>query len=308
MSGRWRSLSTSSSSEPVPTFASLRSQLGIPAAWPQPELPFAPQHLPPLPPIPYPALARQATLHRSADSLRVSTATGQRERSAYEREVYSYERLEGLGDRRLASVVYAHLMDEFPDLNPSLLGSLTSILVANSTLAWLAVAYDLPSHLEFSGREGLPAKLKICADLFEAHVGALDQYERQSKLDSGLDNWLAGVFSVEAFPTLASKAASLLERVLHSRNKGGPAVPSSTAPPSTRPLGRRGWECVRCDSGYADLVTRPTTQFDPHDHQKGWHAKLYLDEQFLGCGVGKTKTEATEVAKDLYIGASKRAD
>lgn len=80
---------------------------------------FDPDRLPALPPIPDPSLARQAFLHRSSPLLQLKDGC---QTTPYDRDLDSYEPLEGLGDRLISYAVYKSLRQRFAGATATILG------------------------------------------------------------------------------------------------------------------------------------------------------------------------------------------
>ncbi|KAG0657953.1 hypothetical protein C6P46_006125 [Rhodotorula mucilaginosa] len=145
----------------------LRQRYSVPEHWADPTMYFDPDRLPPLPPIPDAALARQAFRHRSSPLLQPG--------EPYDRNLNSYEPLEGIGDRLINYAAYKCLRQQFAGATATILGDVTRRLVTNSTFSYLSSAYGLLDRLEFGYSDNLTRNQKVAADLFEAYVGALDK-------------------------------------------------------------------------------------------------------------------------------------
>ncbi|MEK9645523.1 MAG: ribonuclease III [Alphaproteobacteria bacterium] len=95
----------------------------------------------------------------------------------------SYERLEFLGDRVLGLLVAELLMERFPDAPEGKLAPRLAALVSGRTLAGLARALDLASHVKVGPGEdvaGTHERDSVLADCLEAVIGAMYR-------DGGLD-------------------------------------------------------------------------------------------------------------------------
>lgn len=88
----------------------------------------------------------------------------------------SYQRLEFLGDRVLGLVVAEQLLSRFPSENEGTIARRFVKLVRRETLAGIARAIHIPSHirLEPAARQaGVHMQDGVCADVMEALLGAL---------------------------------------------------------------------------------------------------------------------------------------
>lgn len=92
----------------------LRQRYSVPEHWADPTMYFDPDRLPPLPPIPDAALARQAFRHRSSPLLQPG--------EPYDRNLNSYEPLEGIGDRLINYAAYKCLRQQFAGATATILG------------------------------------------------------------------------------------------------------------------------------------------------------------------------------------------
>lgn len=97
----------------------LRARYNVPANWQEPVMYFDPERLPALPPIPDPALAQQAFQHRTSPHLKFRDGN---RTTPYDRDLNSYEPLEGIGDRLLNYAVYRCLRQRFTGATAGILG------------------------------------------------------------------------------------------------------------------------------------------------------------------------------------------
>jgi dsRNA-specific ribonuclease len=110
-------------------------------------------------------------------------------------------------------------------------------LVRNDTISYLSLAYGLPSRLEFSCATDLSERQGIAADLWEAHIGGLFEYEDHTGISIGIQEWLEKVFDESVWPTMESTGMELRARKLEQdevraeqqRRKDG-----ASSPPRTR--------------------------------------------------------------------------
>lgn len=90
--------------------------------------------------------------------------------------------------------------------------------MSNVTLSYLSIAYRLPQRVKMSRDRDSTVSQKLCADLLEAHVGALLLSTEQSSRGSSparlaLDDWLAELFSPTIFTSLDEVVARTIARV-----------------------------------------------------------------------------------------------
>jgi ribonuclease-3 len=119
--------------------------------------------------------------HQFADPKLLKTALTHPSAAASPRD--SYQRLEFLGDRVLALVVAAMLLDSYPNATEGELAQRLTALVRNEFCAEVALVLDLGKAVRLGGGEassGGRDKAAILGDVCEALIGAL-------YLDGGLD-------------------------------------------------------------------------------------------------------------------------
>ncbi|MDP3998171.1 MAG: ribonuclease III [bacterium] len=184
----------------------------------------------------------------------------------------SNERLEFLGDSILSFLVSGYLYEKFPRHKEGELTSLRSALVRTETLAALAKRLDLGSHLKLSQGEeesGGRETPSILANTSEALIGAL-------YLDQGLDavqkflteNLLPELNKI--IETQAYKdAKSMLQEVVQEKKQVSPAykIMKSEGP----------------------------------DHAKVFEVGVFLGNDLLGVGKGKSKQKAEQEAAKLAL-------
>ncbi|GAA5845261.1 hypothetical protein JCM5353_006785 [Sporobolomyces roseus] len=274
---------------------SLRNTLNTPDDWQDPFMPFDPSKLPPLLEIPCPELASRAVRHKNAHQEESNQQYEGSRRYEFMRD--SYEVLEGVGDAILAGAVCRILLKRYPDLTTGPLFDLRERLVRNDTISYLSLAYDLPSRLEFDPLTRVNKRQSVAADLFEAHIGALIQYEDRGGKVIGLDTWLFDIFSPSVWPTMESTAAELKARKLEQDH-----LRLEQKRRKDNLAGRtERWKCARCDLELSSVLVPPKFVFDTVDSDKGWHAKLYLDGQFTSCGRSKNKKDAEFAAAINHV-------
>src|SRR3989344_3685787 len=184
----------------------------------------------------------------------------------------SNERLEFLGDSVLSLLVSDYLFDKYKNLDEGMLTNLRSLLVNKKNFSDVAKEIDLGKYLKLSKGEeesGGRNNPSLLADSFEALVGALF-------LDQGMD-------AVKAYvnPILLPKAEvfmkenalkdpkSLLQEMIQSRKHNSPRYK------------------VLSEKGPA--------------HAKIFTVGVYLDDELLGQGAGRSKQEAEEEAAEIAL-------
>jgi ribonuclease-3 len=202
-------------------------------------------------------LLQQAFVHRSYLN----------EQSLNDSTLADNERLEFLGDSVLGFVVSDQLYRLFPEAREGDLTHLRTVLVRRETLAQLAGAMEIGSHLLLGvGEEESGGRMRsatLCA-AFEALVGALF-------LDQGLDK-------VREF--LAPQVEGILEQMQVSVM---PKDPKS-----------RFQEWAQHAYNYTPRY-RVVEQFGP-DHAKTFVTVVTVKNEPLGIGVGNSKQDASQAA------------
>ncbi len=179
----------------------------------------------------------------------------------------SNERLEFLGDSILSFVVSDYFFKKYHEFNEGTLTNLRSQLVNTKSLAEAAKELGFGAYLKLSkGEEDSQGRQNqsLLADSYEAFIGALF-------LDQGLD--AASKFISES---LLPKAEEII------RNKDFKDPKSLFQ------------EFVQAQS-HAAPVYKVLLEEGP-SHAKLFTVGVYVKEQLLGQGVGKSKQEAEEVA------------
>ncbi len=180
----------------------------------RPSQPIKASHqLPPLPPIRDPDLASAPFRHSSS----VSGAVG-----TNDSHMYTYERLEFLGDAYIEIISTRIIFSRFPDLTAGKQAQIRELLVKNETLAEYAQAYGFEERIRVGGEQfGAKQKswTKIMADVFEAYVAAVVL----SNTDTGFvdaetwltDLWAEKILSQRTKPVLNADSKVELNRKLH---------------------------------------------------------------------------------------------
>ena len=192
-------------------------------------------------------------------------------------KVPSNERLEFLGDSILSLVVSTHLFTNYPQFNEGKLTNLRSLLVNTKMLAEIAKECELGSKLRLSKGEeesGGRKNQSLLADTFEAYVGAL-------YLDQGIDevkkfiNFTVIPKADEFIQTnMLKDPKSMLQEYVQSKKQGSPQYK------------------VSLEEGPA--------------HARKFTVAVYVNEELLGKGLGKSKQEAEEKAAEGALKSLKR--
>jgi len=186
---------------------------------------------------------------------------------AREKSLNSNERLEFLGDAVVSFMVSQHLFTSFPELPEGKLTNLRSAMVKTKTLATIAKALDLGSHLSLSRGEedgGGRQNPSILCDCFEALVGAIF-------LDSG-------VVAVKKF--LSNHLFILVPEIIKNRlyqdyksDFQEKVQEKHKEPPTYKVLKEEG-----------------------PDHDKRFLVGVFVEGKKMGEGEGKSKQEAEQKA------------
>lgn len=184
----------------------------------------------------------------------------------------SNERLEFLGDSILSFVVSEHLYKSYPDFDEGILTNLRSLVVNTKSLAKAAKNLNFGKHLKLSKGEDDSGGRKndtILANTFEAVIGAL-------YMDQGIDSVKIFLFAVlipeiEAYvqKKVFKDPKSLLQEYVQAKKQNSPAYK------------------VLHEEGPA--------------HAKQFTIGVFVEEQQLGEGKGKSKQEAEEKAAEQAL-------
>jgi ribonuclease-3 len=177
------------------------------------------------------------------------------------------ERLEFLGDSVLGFVVTAHIHDLLVELPEGELTKVKNAVVSARALAGVASELGLGDFLRLGKGEdqtGGRTKLNLLADTFEAILGAV-------YVSKGLD-----------------EARGLVERFVFPLLEDTDALRENSDPKTTLQ------ERVQERGSGAPLYE---TSFEGPDHDKDFHAKVFVDAKIIGEGSGKSRKGAeTEAA------------
>ncbi|GAA5851078.1 hypothetical protein JCM5353_008953 [Sporobolomyces roseus] len=265
----------------------LRNSLSISPSWRDPLLPILIEKLPPLPQIKNDQLAVQAVSHRSHFATLDSRNRNETKREA---EVQSYEVLELIGDGFMGAAAASALRKHFPQLPTYQCREVLAVLVANNTISYLAVGYGLHRKLRMfkDGATDRGISQKVCADLFEAHIGALFVDEEDSERSERLSNWLNRLFSPEVFPSLSQYVDGWMAKVA-----AGDVKPSRGKRRAEQQITRDTIDCNNCGEAELGRITYECDQPKAHGE---WHAFVVVDHKRAECGRRQTKKAAIEAA------------
>lgn len=187
-------------------------------------------------------------------------------------KVPSNERLEFLGDSILSFIVSAYLFEKYPEFNEGKLTNLRSLLVNTKMLATLSRECDLGSQLRLSKGEeesGGRSNQSILADTFEAFLGALF-------LDKGVEEvkkflYLTVIPRADEFleKNMLKDPKSRFQEYVQSKKQGAPHYK------------------VTLEEGPA--------------HARKFTVGVFVNEELLGEGSGKSKQEAEEEAAQAAL-------
>ncbi len=177
------------------------------------------------------------------------------------------ERLEFLGDAVLSIVISEHLFNLLTDIPEGKLTRLRSKIVCESTLAKCAKNIELGSHMQFGKGEEMTGgrdRESILADAFEALIAAI-------YLDGGLDSAKEFIHSqMDSFVQDAIEGKIFLDYKTHFQ------------------------ELIQNDK-YNKIHYEVVDEEGP-DHCKTFYTEVYLNDDVVGHGSGRSKKEAEQDA------------
>ena len=185
----------------------------------------------------------------------------------------SNERLEYLGDAVLGLVVAEDTFRHHPELSDGTLSKVRASVVNAHVLAEVAAELGIPAHLRLGRGEdasGGRTKVSILADTMEAVIGAV-------YLDAGPETARALVLSL------------LGDRIAAAVGDPGLSDHKSRLQEVAVSLGRG--------------VPRYEVQGSGPDHARRYVATVYVADQRLGRGEGRSKKDAEQVAARVACGS-----
>jgi len=188
------------------------------------------------------------------------------------KELSSNERLEFLGDSILSFVVSEYLFRKYPQFDEGTLTNIRSLLVNTKSLAYTAKELGFGTYLKLSKGEEEAAgreNQSLLADSFEAFIGALF-------LDQG-------IATITKFlqTTILIKADSIVEKKEFKD-------PKSLFQEYTQA------------QNHASPVYKVLQEEGP-SHAKLFTVGVFVHNQLLGTGTGKSKQEAEALAAEVAL-------
>lgn len=182
------------------------------------------------------------------------------------------ERLEFLGDAVLKLIASSYLYDRFPEYTEGELTKIRSILISDNTLAKLAAQIDLGKYVKLGyhekkmGGSNRPSNL-ACA--FEAFLGA---FYKDGKI-SLLYDFLIPLLEPEVTEIDQSAAKYNFKAILQEYAQGHAM----------------------------ELPEYRTIREEGPPHNKTFEIEVFVNEESLGLGVGKSKKEAQQKAAEMAL-------
>lgn len=185
----------------------------------------------------------------------------------------NYEQLEFIGDAVVRLAASEVLYTEYPDEPVGEFAAIRSILVSDRTLAEFANFYNLKKYLLHHGHYHGAGEVSLLADAFEAMLGALFLATNDLSL---IHLWFD--------PHLRTKAAEI---------KSDPARQNYKDALQTWTQGQ-----------HQKLpIYHVIENVDFKDEEERFVAKVWLDEDLLGEGVGRSKKAAEQAAAQVAFEA-----
>ncbi len=182
------------------------------------------------------------------------------------------ERLEFLGDAVLKLIASSYLYDRFPEYSEGELTKIRSILISDNTLARLAAEINLGKYLKLGYHEkkmGGSTRSSNLACAFEAFLGAFYKDGRVSQLYDFLIPLLEPeVTEIDQSATKYNFKAILQE---YTQAHG------------------------------MDLPDYRTVKEEGPPHNRTFEIEVFVNEESLGYGVGKSKKEAQQKAAEMAL-------
>lgn len=185
------------------------------------------------------------------------------------------ERLEFLGDAVLELTISKYLYDHFPHMSEGEMTKLRAAIVCEPSLVLLAEDLNFKQLVllgkgeERMGGRNRPALL---ADAFEAFIGALYLDKGLAQVETFLEMFVVPRISEGAFFKVMDYKSQLQEWIQHDN--------------------------------IGDLTYKIIDEQGPA-HNRQFVSEVYLDEQSLGTGLGRSKKEAEQRAAEQALEALK---
>jgi ribonuclease III len=182
-------------------------------------------------------------------------------------KISSNERLEFLGDSILSFIVSNYLYETYPSYNEGILTNLRSLLVNTKSLAQMAKDLNFGSLLKLSrGEEESKGRQNqsLLANSFEAYLGALFLDQGIEAVRKLLNEILLPKADFYVKSNVFKDPKSLLQEKVQSQRKNSP-------------------------------VYKVLNEIGPA-HSKSFTVGVYVAEELLGVGDGKSKQQAEEMA------------
>ncbi len=182
----------------------------------------------------------------------------------------SYERLEFLGDAVLDLIVSEIIYDRYPEENEGFMTKLRAQIVKGDALAEYARELNLGSVLEIGDRargQGIEYSKSILADVFEAVVGALYLTKGHDSTFSFIERVIKEQIDFEELTNSLDNYKSILLEYTQARQWSIPEY-------------------------------QVIDEYGP-GHDKTFEVQVFIGQDAMGQGVGKTKKQAEQqAAKD----------
>lgn len=149
----------------------------------------------------------------------------------------------------------------------------------------------------------------VAADLFEAHLGALAEEDREGEIDE----WVASLLE-RNMAKVRQRVADLLDRTKSINRSFKTPLPTDNAGKKDVSEGGRGSGADTATTPHRPGVSfleecpaRPAIksckpEFEDHlQHGGSWHCHLVFAQATLGCGVGRKRDDAQKAALEEFF-------
>ncbi|BAW97741.1 ribonuclease III [[Synechococcus] sp. NIES-970] len=185
----------------------------------------------------------------------------------------NYEQLEFIGDAVVRLAASEVLYSEYPDEPVGEFAAIRSILVSDRTLAEFAHFYNLKKYLLYHGHYHGAGEISLLADAFEAMLGALFLTTNDLSL---VHPWLDDHLRLKAAEIKRDPARENYKDALQTWSQGE----------------------------YQKLPTYQVTEnVHFHHEEERFLAKVWLGDNLLGQGVGRSKKAAEQAAARMAFEA-----